>query len=283
MLEQEWFFLASNSPYQSSMYKIVSNSNEARTSKVGLFNPGEECSWKVHLVALPTDDKAGELQRQLLLQQAKESIEDSQTKRYEKAPALLTSLHSKLPDELTDSALFHGQLRRKSHGIENQEYLLNKYNELGAKQFHSNYNPMKFLSRVYGADSNIVKYKAFVLERNETDVSSSLYEHSHQAVYNPHHRAESTSEHAGPSSAEAAHDAYWNHAQRVRLDTKSWVELPTAMSWYYKTDRVKKMRAAMVLQKWIRKFLSSTFDFERAMKRVDSVARTRLQEKVSAK
>ena len=73
MLEQEWFFLASSSPYNSSMYKTLNNSDEAMTTKVDLFQPGDECSWKIHLVALPSEDRAGELQRQLLLQQAKEN------------------------------------------------------------------------------------------------------------------------------------------------------------------------------------------------------------------
>jgi hypothetical protein len=41
------------------------------TACVSFNYSGEECSWKVHLVALPSEDKAGELQRQLLLQQAK--------------------------------------------------------------------------------------------------------------------------------------------------------------------------------------------------------------------
>lgn len=41
MLEQEWFFLASASPYQSSMYKTLNNSDEAMTTKTELFNPGK--------------------------------------------------------------------------------------------------------------------------------------------------------------------------------------------------------------------------------------------------
>jgi hypothetical protein len=43
----------------------------AHCVRVSFCCAGEECSWKVHLVALPSEDKAGELQRQLLLQQAK--------------------------------------------------------------------------------------------------------------------------------------------------------------------------------------------------------------------
>jgi hypothetical protein len=215
---------------------------------------------------------------------SQESIDDSAALRYEKAPGLLTSLHSKLPDRLTDQALLHGQMRRKAHGVENQEYLLSKYKELGTKNFHSNYDPTKFLSHIYGRDSNIVKYKTFVLQRNEQDYTTSLYDHSHSSVYDPNRFDPSYSaygEEMAPKSAiEVAEDAYWNNAQKVLVDTKSWVELQSSMTQYYKVDRAKKIRAAQVLQKWIRRFLMSSFNFERKMKHIDTTARTKLQEKV---
>jgi hypothetical protein len=273
MLEQEWFFLASSSPYQSSMYKTLNNSDEAMTTKMDLFQPGEECSWKVHLVALPSDDKTGELQRQLLLQQAKENIDESALARYEKAPLLLTSLHSKLPEELTDETMLNTSLRRKMHGQENQKYLLDQYRRLGAKQFHSNYNPTKFLSHIYGKDSNIVLYKAYVLDRQQSD------DYNNRSK-NTQNETNMSAEDAQKTHIERLHDAYWSSAQRVLVDTKTWVDLPSAMSQFYKADRQKKVRAASVLQKWIRKFLSSTFDFARAMKKVDTMARKKLQEKV---
>jgi hypothetical protein len=201
--------------------------------------------------------------------------------RYEKAPSLLTSLASKMPDSLTDHALFTGDLHRKSHAHENQQYLLTKYRELGAKQFHSNYNPIKFLSHVYGPNSNIVRYKAFVIERNESDLELPLSEGAQQVMYNPD-KFEST-ETVAVNPIEVAEEKYWQNAQKVLLDTKSWVELPTAMGWYYRSDRAKKIRAASVLQRWIRKFLNNTFDFERSMKKVDTAARNKLQEKVGAR
>jgi len=274
MLEQEWYFLASSSPYQSSMYKTLNNSDEAMTTKMDLFQPGDECSWKIHLVALPSDDKAGELQRQLLLQQAKESIDESAIMRYEKAPALLTSLHSKLPENLTDDAFINEQLHRKLHNNENQKYLMETYRNLGAKQFHSNYNPTKFLSHIYGPGSNIVRYKAFVLERQQ---SEDYFDRT-----NAKHHGDSymSADDAQKTHIERLHDQYWSSAQQVLVDTKTWMGLPSAMAYYYKNDRLKKIRAASVLQKWNRKFLSSTFDFERAMKKVDATARNKLQEKV---
>jgi hypothetical protein len=43
ILEQEWFFLASSSPYESHLYKTLNNSDEAMTTKTELFNPGKDC------------------------------------------------------------------------------------------------------------------------------------------------------------------------------------------------------------------------------------------------
>lgn len=53
MLEQEWYFLASQTPYDSYMEK--QQVFERRDKKYGtsLFHPSDECSWKLHLVTLP--------------------------------------------------------------------------------------------------------------------------------------------------------------------------------------------------------------------------------------
>eukprot|EP01034_Spumella_vulgaris_P032544 gene32544-40156_t len=81
ILEQEWYFLASYSPSESNMYKWPSKTDDLYESSSSgkhatktraitndLFRPTEECNWKVHLVALPTQEKDDERQRQLLLQ-----------------------------------------------------------------------------------------------------------------------------------------------------------------------------------------------------------------------
>lgn len=152
----------------------------------------------------------------------------------------------------------------------------------GGKRRRCEYNPTRFLSHVYGKDSNIVKYKTFVLQRNENDLTSPLFEHASQFVYDPsryEHSAESK-EPAPRNPIELADDAYWTNAQKVLVDSKSWVELHSSMTQYYREDRIKKVRAASVLQKWIRRFLMNSFNFERKMKQVDQQARHKLQEKV---
>jgi hypothetical protein len=52
MLEQEWCYLASHTPYDSFMEK--SHSFEDSEKKANdFFKPIEECIWRLHLVTLP--------------------------------------------------------------------------------------------------------------------------------------------------------------------------------------------------------------------------------------
>lgn len=51
MLEQEWCFLASQTPYDAFMEKY--NSFENTEKMTDYFHPVEECRWKLHLVTLP--------------------------------------------------------------------------------------------------------------------------------------------------------------------------------------------------------------------------------------
>ena len=56
MLEQEWNYLASKSPYDSYMETCMpketnSNSNNSKTTQY--FPMSNNCAWKIHLVSLP--------------------------------------------------------------------------------------------------------------------------------------------------------------------------------------------------------------------------------------
>ena len=52
ILEQEWYFLASSTPYESSMYKTKSIFEDS-SKQADLFRPSDECTWRIHLVTLP--------------------------------------------------------------------------------------------------------------------------------------------------------------------------------------------------------------------------------------
>ena len=102
MVEQEWYYLASNSPQNSYMHKIDQDIDDAvkdeghlpmeLRKKVDFFKAGEECSWKVHLVGITTVDGSSESQRAQLLSTATEQIGKSTKGRRHAARALLTSL-----------------------------------------------------------------------------------------------------------------------------------------------------------------------------------------------
>lgn len=56
MLEQEWCFLASNTPYDAYMEQKTSFEGAESGGNPDYFNPIEQCSWKLHIVTLPRYD-----------------------------------------------------------------------------------------------------------------------------------------------------------------------------------------------------------------------------------
>lgn len=342
MLEQEWYFLASISPYQSSMYKTLNNSDEAMTTKVDLFQPGEECSWKMHLVALPSDDKASERQRQLLLQVAKENMDRSEEIRYAKTPGLLSSLQSGLPGHLHFESMLVHKLRHKCSIDANQMHLMNMYKDMSRRDFRSKYGAALYAgSRVCGTisttahrkqiaqqqaqqrynlrsdvlDSNsnggrmeedrgrileeeeqrqqdeevreeaVPAYRAKKCNTNNKKKQIGYSTSSGYKYYNcnsNYNASNSNNENIAEtmSSLDIADDHYWGAAQQVLVNTRSWVELPTAMSEFKRIDLRKKLSAVLILQKWMRKTIDANFKYERAMKKVDLAARLKLEEKV---
>lgn len=267
ILEQEWYFLASTSPYESSMYKSLNNSDEAMTTKIDLFRPSEECTWKVHLVALPIEDSGNEQQRQQLLQDAKDQIDHSQQARYEKSPFLLTSLADKLPARLGSDVLMNTKLKHKASAKSEQEYLYQLYKKLESEGFQSKSGSVAFLSKTYGPQSPIVLFKSNGLSPTKFREGSTFISTTKS---NPVE---------GPSQLDKLEDKYWAVAHRLLINTKSWGELPQIMEEFEQRDIVRKLQATIVLQKWIRKHLEKRFNYERAMRKVDRRARTKLEEK----
>jgi len=102
ILEQEWYFLASTSPSNTTMFKSVDNSDDAMTTKIDLFKPSEDCIWKLHIVELPTFNNNHEKERMQQLLRAEETIELSKAGRKHKEGALLCSLKSQLKPELKE-------------------------------------------------------------------------------------------------------------------------------------------------------------------------------------
>jgi hypothetical protein len=53
MLEQEWCYLASHTPYDAFMERSHSFQDSENKGGADFFNPIEECIWRLHLVTLP--------------------------------------------------------------------------------------------------------------------------------------------------------------------------------------------------------------------------------------
>jgi hypothetical protein len=294
ILEQEWYFLASSAPGESSMYKSVKNSDEAMTTKINLFQPGEECTWKIHLVSLPSDDRDDLKQRQQLLQEAKDQIYDSQEFRYKKADLLLNSLADMLPPELKESNLLNTLLKHKSAKHLEQENLYQKYVELEKNNFNKVVSSPKFLANVYGRDSPIVTITEELLEMQRVSQSVSAPSVNGGSFF----REGSNNEFAegfGASSMNHNHshtsiepqtallnnmeNHYWDVAQRLLIPSQCYGEIHNVMEEYMEKDVEKKFQAAAKLQGFMKKRIAKFFSFPREFKKVDTKTKGKLEAK----
>jgi hypothetical protein len=293
ILEQEWYFLASSAPGESSMYKSVKNSDEAMTTKINLFQPGEECTWKIHLVSLPSDDRDDLKQRQQLLQEAKDQIYESQEFRYKKADVLLNSLADMLPPELKESNLLNTLLKHKSAKHLEQENLYQKYVELEKNNFNKVVSSPKFLANVYGRDSPIVTITEELLEMQRVSQSVSApslnggsffhdnNDSSFDASLNHHNHSHHTSVDLQPQTAllNNMENHYWDVAQRLLIPSQCYGEIHNVMEEYMEKDVEKKFQAAAKLQGFMKKKIAKFFSFPREFKKMDTKTKDKLEAK----
>lgn len=279
ILEQEWYFLASNSPYESNMYKTLNNSDEAMTTKIDLFRPTDECVWKVHLVALPSDDKEDERQRQQLLQDAKDQIDRSEQLRYQKSSLLLNSLSNSLPSRLRDDVFVNSKLRHKTSLKGEQEHFIEMYRKMSQRDFKATGGSAKFLSNIYGCDSPIVKMKN--RSRSPSPTNATAPKPSVLSRRPTFLTSDGESVAVDKPKLEDLESIYWDVAQKVLVKAHVWSELPQVMETFEDKDTEKKLKAALVLQKWMKRGIEARFNFNRAMKKVDDKAQLKLVEKAT--
>ena len=77
ILEQEWYYLSSQSPYTSGMFKIKEDIDDALNSGLDLFYPAPECTWKFHLVDLPDSNNEEDIHSNQILFNAMNQIKSS--------------------------------------------------------------------------------------------------------------------------------------------------------------------------------------------------------------
>jgi hypothetical protein len=275
ILEQEWYFLASCSPYESSMFKSLNNSDEAMTTKMDLFRPSEDCVWKIHLVDLPMDDRPDERSRQQLLQDAKDQINRSEELRYKKADILLKSFSDTLPSRLQDEIFVGNALPHKQSKKAEQQYFVNLYRKASEKGFVAKGSSVEFLGKIYGRESSITKLRAETMASNKPRERSKSPEHNRPATFVTTSSEEVDND--APTSLEVLEEKYWGQAQKVLVNTKVWSQLPNRMEEFENKDSDRKLHAVQILQRSVKRYINNKFNFSRAMKSVDDKARAKLE------
>ncbi len=260
ILEQEWYFLSSLSPYDCGMYKTKSDIDQATRNGSDLFNPGDECTWKVVLCDHPHEADEGERKRAKQLSNANFQIDRSKAGRAEKAIALLTHLKDKMDHTLTEDYLVQHKLAHTLEFETQQQYYVCKFAAMSARNFEIINNSPGFLLNIYGDESNIYKFRRQV-----------MFLHAKQHQGEKIKKNEIKEVNNEPLTAVEQHSVdYWNTAQKLLVNTKVITELDYSMRKYYKIDYKKKNRAARVLQRSFRKYIRDhKMSFTMLMKEVD--------------
>lgn len=268
ILEQEWCFLASNSPYESSLSqtKDVDGIMKGTVDLTNLFNPGDECSWKLHIVSLGREAAAKDHERQKLAHDASEQVDKSKESRIESIKnmkRISASMHEmNVNEDFVQSKLAHKI--DLNHANRN---LANKFKTGLRHNFLQKPPSLKNLETIYGPSSPIPQYKEVALRLRKVNLGiPAKAPIKFMRLKN---------------NLEKLNEKYWNNAQKILVDTKAISELPSAMEKFYEIDLEKKIRAAIVLQRIIRNFLRKKYSQYRAMREVDSSVTRKIENKIN--
>jgi len=261
MLEQEWCYLASHTPYDSFMEKSHSFEDSEKGGN-DFFKPTEECIWRLHLVTLPSDDNADARFREYLLDQAKEQIKISAQDRRIKERVLSGPLSRRISDNLKPEEVVKRHLPQANSADATKKHLLKKFDRQKANDFAKNGPSVSSLKLIYGPHSVVYKNaRAAEAVRREKNSKESDFHKT---------EAERTQEAVGPKmSLQETEDLYWDIAQNVLTDTRAWESLPSAMEVYQDLDQSRKEIAIRIIQKFAKNKLSTMFSWKRVMKSID--------------
>lgn len=273
IFEQEWYFLSSISPYESGMYHTKANIDNARYSTEHLFNPGEECTWRIHLADAPQLDQSGEKKRAKLLSNAQDQVVSSKNSRILNTMKLFVPLKNKLDPTLLEDNLVQKKL---SHILEfktNQQYLVCKYATMSESNFEVIENSPELLKAIYGEHSNIYHFRqqCLLLQQQEHGQLNEIKYHSKlESKYSLFLQQ--------PTRGEYYNTIYWDTAQLLLMDTKVAFEMHQSMGKYYFISHKRKNRAIRIIQRYCRKYLLSNKlnSFRNRMCRVDDKVKVKL-------
>ena len=265
ILEQEWYYLSSQTPYTSGMFKIKEDIDDALNSGLDLFYPAPECTWKFHLVDLPDSNNEEDIHSNQILFNAMNQITSSKKRRMIKSQELLCPLSKKIPERMAADSIVKNQLLHKLIPDENTRHLVQKFEDLSKKNFTNVKGSKDFIKKIYGANSPVYLYMVFV----ESMKAYHEYGEGKLPIFVKTIADQLDTQKPGDDILEKAENYYWIKAQRVLTNTLAWNELTRAMKKYHELDAEKKLRSIKIIQKFFKKCLDLKFSWARNMRLTD--------------
>ena len=284
LLEQEWYFLGSSSPYDASMVKhsnfeeaLDRSSKQSRKRANKLFQPREECTWKFVLVTLPTDKNEDERNREYMMQDAAVRILQSEERRWKTRELLMESMVNSLPMHLKLTEVAKNELSYKNNPHEEQEALYDMYEKIAQRDFKGSTHGIDKLVKIYGPDSNIVLHTLRARELRDAELGERP--HRTEDDFEQGKTFKKTTE---PFSLRLAKKEFWDHANKLMVDSRVYESMPTFMEKYYQKNADLKFKAGLVILRYLsrrKKRLKTKFTYSSEMRLMDQAEDKRLAKK----
>lgn len=276
LLEQEWYFLGSCAPYESSMYKhsnfeiALDRKNVSSGSK--LFNPREDCTWKFVLVSLPTDKNEEERIREYMMQDAAVQIVQSGEGRWKTRERLNVNIVNSLPEHLKVKHVAETELAHKQTPEDAQQAMVNKYDQIAMSNFGSDAHNLKLLEALYGAESVVFQnaLRACQIRKEQLEAIGGTVKKELKKQYKKER-----------SDLEKSRIEFWDNCNKLLVSSEAYANMPSFMEKYYNSDHIKKFKAGMLILKFINKRrnrLKTKFSYAVEMRNVDKIAKQKIIE-----
>ena len=186
-----------------------------------------------------SDDNVDNRCRQYLLTEAQTQVKASASERLQKEASLHVPLRKKISAHLTESYVVDNQLAHKSTNVLVQRNLLKKYDKQMKKGF---VDPLQY-GRTEFADTHLKMYDSLDGRRS----SRTSFQRRAQSAGSSRRRAATGGTFGGHVSAKSIiEEQYWDVAEQVLTDTRSWSELPSRMDRYFARYGVVKFRFVLM-------------------------------------
>ena len=287
LLEQEWYFLGSSSPYDSSMVKhsnfeiaLDRSIQKANNYESKLFQPKDDCTWKFVLVTLPTDKNEDERNKEYMMQDAAMGILESEERRWKTKAFLNINIVNSLPDHLKLAEVEKTQLAHKQNEHDEQEKYFEIFEKVSERNFGGRVHSLRNLALIYGKDSNIFQHAVAIQkykDEREGITDSSAVKLASSVSNKPNKK------HGGESLALLqARQEYYDNTSKLLIHSKVYEGMHTFMSKYYEKDKHIKFKAGLIILRFLnrrRRIMRSKFTFSNQMRLIDREAEDKMLQK----